>query len=170
MVWERLEADGLLQPGGLGRNPYWLWVILRGGAFEGSKAEILQAAVPKLLEREWDERPPAQRSWRRIEALGRDGQIAAVAQGLAWLSYRTFELARPAPPLDAALGELKKWLEGRVAADGLAARDILGMSRDAQLLSYEAWEGTEGSRPIRFRHDLLRGYLAASAMRPTHRS
>ena len=100
----------------------------------GRRQRPAVAAVPKLLEREWDERPPAQRSWRRIEALGRDGQIAAVAQGLAWLSYRTFELARPAPPLDAALGELKKWLEGRVAADGLEPRDILGMSRDAQSL------------------------------------
>ncbi|MCB8952678.1 MAG: NACHT domain-containing protein, partial [Ardenticatenales bacterium] len=52
-VLARLRKFGLLEPGGLGRNPFWLKLVVQSGAFQGRKGQILRQAVADLLAREW---------------------------------------------------------------------------------------------------------------------
>lgn len=155
-IQERLEGHELLEPRGLGRSPFWLRLIVESGAFEGSKGQILNQAVDTLLAREWDEKPEAQRSWRRV--LPRSEQLEETKRGLAWLGYRMFVENQVAIEWDGALGELAKWLERRIGVERLRPQDILGLGRDAQLLVYELG-------PVRFRHRLLQEFMTAWALR-----
>jgi predicted NACHT family NTPase len=62
----RLEQHRLLESRELGRNPFWLRLIVESGVFEGNRGHILNRAVDTLLAREWDEKPETTRSWRRV--------------------------------------------------------------------------------------------------------
>ena len=72
-ITQRLHDHRLLDPKGLGRNPFWLRLIIESGAFDGNKGQILNIAVQTLMVREWDEKPSVERSWRRV--LPRDEQL-----------------------------------------------------------------------------------------------
>ena len=122
-IRERLEGHSLLEPGGLGRSPFWLRLIVESGAFEGSRGQILNQAVDTLLAREWDEKPEAHRSWRRV--LPRSEQLEETKRGLAWLGYRMFVENQVALKWDVDLDELEKWLERRIGVEGLRPQDIL---------------------------------------------
>ena len=123
-IRERLERQGLLEPGGLGRNPFWLRLIVESGAFRGNKGQILNRAVDTLLAREWD-KPEVKRAWRRV--LPREEQLDETKQGLAWLGYRMAVEKRVAFDWDVAVAELAKWLDGRVRVEGLRPQDVLGL-------------------------------------------
>jgi HEAT repeat protein len=154
-IRERLEWHGLLEPKGLGRNPFWLRLIVKSGAFVGNKGRILIQAVDDLLAREWDKKPEAQRSWRRV--LPRDDQSQETKRALAWLGYRMSVENQVALDGDRALVELAEWLKGRVGVEGLRPQDVLGLGRDAQVLVYEPG-------PVRFRHRLLQEFMTAWAL------
>lgn len=85
-IIERLTKADLLELGGLGRNPFWLRIVVESGVFQGEKGKILDQAVRTLLQREWG-KPEAERSgWQRV--LPRDQQLAESRQALAWLAYQ----------------------------------------------------------------------------------
>ena len=154
-IKERLERHGLLEPGGLGRNPFWLRLIVESGAFEGNKGQILNDAVGELLAREWDAKPAAERSWKRV--FPKDEQLAETQRGLAWLGYRMSVENQVVLNEDQALGKLGEWLAGRVGVEELRPQDVLGLGRDAQILVYEPG-------PVQFRHRLLQEFMTARAL------
>jgi HEAT repeat protein len=154
-ITQRLQNHRLLEPGGLGRNPFWLRLIVASGAFEGNKGQILNTAVDTLLAREWDEKPEVQRSWRRV--LPRDEQLEETKRALAFLGYWMSAANLFAIEHDGVLMALEKgWLAKREQAGvkGLRPQDILGLGRDAQVLVYD-------SGPVRFRHRLLQEFMTA---------
>jgi len=150
----RLQDHQLLDSSGLGRNPFWLKLIVESGAFGGNKAQILKTAVETLLAREWDAKPQSSRSWRRL--LPRDQQLEETKRSLAFLGYWMSVGNLVTVEQDRAFMELTGWLKIREHAGiiGLRPQDILGLGRDAQVLVYEPG-------PIRFRHRLLQEFMTA---------
>lgn len=154
-ITQRLHAHRLLEPGGLGHNPFWLRLIVASGAFEGNKGQILNAAVDKLLAREWDEKPHVERSWQRV--LPRDEQLEETKRALAFLGYWMSAGNMVAIEQEGVLTAFEKgWLALRQQAGvkGLRPQDVLGLGRDAQILVYEPGL-------VRFRHRLLQEFMAA---------
>jgi hypothetical protein len=85
-IWFRLKSQDLLGPGALGRNPFWLGVILQSRVFdEKNRAALLNAAVERLLTREWT-KADSKRSWKRAEE--RDDQLRHTEVCLDWLAYQ----------------------------------------------------------------------------------
>jgi HEAT repeat protein len=162
-IWEGLNTHRLLEPGGLGRNPFWLRLIIEGGAFDGNKQQILNKAVDTLLSREWDDKPEVKRSWLRV--LPRDDQLRETKRGLAWLGYQMSILQKGALPGDQAEDTLKQWLDkrGRVAGE-LRPQDVIGLSQDGQILKYDAQVKRDRSQALEFRHRLLQEFMTASAL------
>ncbi|MCL4704154.1 HEAT repeat domain-containing protein [bacterium] len=154
-ITQRLHAHRLLEAGGLGRNPFWLRLIVASGAFEGNKGQILNTAVDTLLAREWDEKPHVERSWQRV--LPRDEQLEETKRSLAFLGYWMSVGSLVAIEQEGVLTTFEKgWLALRQQAGvrGLRPQDVLGLGRDAQILVYEP-------ELVRFRHRLLQEFMAA---------
>lgn len=152
-IQSQLERDGLLEPGGLGRNPFWLRLIVQNDAFRGNKSQILNDAVDVLLRREKD-KPETRLA--RLRDVPSDEQLRQTKRGLAWLAYRMSVLKRVALSLQTAQNELREWLKMQ-GVEGLRAWDILELGRNAQLLVYQL-------EPVQFRHRLLQEFMAAWAL------
>ena len=152
-----LERAGLLESGGLGRNPFWLRLIVASGTFQGRKGKILKESVQSLLEREWDEKSAAQRAgWTRLSA--KEEQLTETRWALAWLAYRMSEMGVVSLSHDQVVNEiLPTWLNQRSSGARLQAADVVGLGRDAQLLVY--WPG-----PLRFRHRLIQEAMTAQLL------
>ena len=155
-VLARLERAGLLEPGGLGRNPFWLRLVVESGAFQGRKGRILIQSVETLLAREWDKAATQRAGWRR--ALPKEAQLAETRIALAWLAYQMSISGVVSLQQEQVLNDiLPTWLASRSSESGLRASDIVGLGRDAQLLVY--WPG-----PLRFRHRLIQEALTAELL------
>ncbi|MEW5988925.1 MAG: SUMF1/EgtB/PvdO family nonheme iron enzyme, partial [Chloroflexota bacterium] len=152
-VLARLERAGLLEPGGLGRNPFWLQLVVESRAFQGRKGQILNQALDTLLAREWDKPAIKRAGWERV--LPREEQLAETRGALARLAYQMSEAGLVAMDYDGVVQDiLQPWLAQRSSAGRLRPADVVGLGRDAQLLVY--WPG-----PLRFRHRLLQEALTA---------
>jgi HEAT repeat protein len=151
-IWERLEKHKLLEPQGLGRNPFWLKLAVGSGAFIGNKAQIVDDAVDTLLARELEEKAETRRSWRRV--LPHREQLKETKRGLGWLAYQMSKANKTAIDEDQALMLLLEWQKTRVGIEKLRPQDVLGLGQDAQVLEYS-------SDPILFRHRLLQEFMTA---------
>ena len=149
---EALGEHKLLEPNAIGRNPFWLHVILRSGVFRNNKGTILNDAVDALLNREVNYKGGVMRAWKLV--LHADEQVIETKLGISWLAYRMQVTNQSEFDKDRAVIELGDWLTHRIGVDGLRPQDLLGLGRDAQVLNYE-------SGPIRFRHSLLQQHGAA---------
>ena len=158
-VTATLEAEGLLKKGALGRNPFWLDLILKGGTFENNKAKIFDSAVSALLEREWNKKG-SKRLWTR--PLNREEQLLETREGLTWLAYQ-MSVGNKGEEIDGeeTIKIINDYLSKRIGVAGLRPQDILWLGRDAQLIDFNSFTGKNGWQPIRFRHRLIREYLTA---------
>ncbi|HKP54930.1 MAG TPA: HEAT repeat domain-containing protein [Chloroflexia bacterium] len=153
-VWEQLSRYNLLEPEGLGRNPYWLKLIVENRAFAGSKGQILNNAVDKLLRREFDKPPSKRTNWVRHQDVAEALQIRETKFGFAWLGYYLAKTDGILLSEDNALGLLEAYLGSRKSIGSLTSQDLLGLGRDALILTY-------APGPVQFRHRLLAEYGAA---------
>lgn len=151
----QLLKHGLLERDSLGRNPFWLRLILTSGSFEGNKGHILNNAIDVLLFREKDIKPVVDRSWQWN--LPKQEQLDLSKRGLAWLGYIMSFQNQVYLETDQALQELAKWLTRQVGVGKLRPQDILGLGRDAQILVYMPG-------PVRFRHRLIQEFMTAYSM------
>jgi formylglycine-generating enzyme required for sulfatase activity len=151
-IFGRLTKGGLLEPGGLGRNPFWLRIVIESGVFQGEKGKILDQAVNTLLQREWDKPEPERSGWQRV--LPRDQQLAESRQALAWLAYQMSVAGLVVVEKTQGLGWLSVALKQQGSPEQLRAAHVVGLGRDAQLLTYL-------SDKLRFRHRLLQEALTA---------
>ena len=157
-VRARLEAHDLLAPATLGRNPLWLRLILSAKVFEADRARIIDSAIRKAFEREWDEHPDARRDWRRVRP--RDDQFRHTIAALAWLALQMLLNSVREMEFDLARLEVDDALKKRAGVADLSADDVVALARDAQILDYDRATGIG----IRFRHTLLHDFFAALAV------
>ena len=155
-IWERLDKQNLLGEGELGRNPYWLQLMLESKVFHGSKGQILDEAVDRLLQRELREKPDMGRLYSQIpdaeiQARLTKDALAALAEEMSHQHLRSiFE--------NDALSILTAVLENRWKNIPIKAHDVLGLARDAQLISYR-------SEFLYFSHRLVQEFLSAWSLK-----
>jgi HEAT repeat protein len=159
-IWFRLKSQDLLGPGALGRNPFWLGVILQNRVFdEKNRAALLNAAVERLLTREWT-KADSKRSWKRAEE--RDDQLRHTEVCLDWLAYQMTWANCVSLGVDEAKLVTDDCIKKRIGTEVLKPDDVLWLARDALLLDFRA--GGKPDANLRFRHRLLQNYFAAEAM------
>lgn len=158
-IMERLKGEGLLKAGGLGRNPFWLKLIIESGVFGGNKGYVLDAATTILLEREWDDKAGAKREWNRIYA--KNEQLSETKGALSWLAFKMSENGAVFCDNDWAVPVIRDWLSQRNCVEKLRPQDVLALGRDAQLLDYGEGIRMDFKEPVKFRHRLIQEFLAA---------
>lgn len=161
-IWAQLERYNLLKPRGLGKNPFWLRVIVETNVFNRNKGALLNEAVDRLLKREWDEKRENKQQWKRV--LARDVQLEGTKSALSWLAYKMSIETVLAKDSGNASQILSAWLGSKDWYKGLTSHDVVMLGQDAQLLQYTVQRKIE-SQPLQFRHRLLQEFLTAWAMR-----
>ena len=73
--------------------------------------------------------------------------------GLAWLGYKMSSEEKLFDE-EMAIGEVQDWLRTRIRIEELRPQDVLGLGRDAQLITYH-------QGPVRFQHRLLQEFMTA---------
>jgi HEAT repeat protein len=167
-VFSTLKTHGLLDPGGLGRNPFWLQLILQGGTFENNKSKIFDGAISALLKREWD-KGGSKRLWAR--PLTQEEQLFETLEALTSLAHE-LSVRNQGEQIDGeeALTIVSQYLSRRTGIEKLRPQDVLWLARDAQLIDFQSLTGKNKWQPVRFRHRLIREYLTARALSKSHAS
>jgi HEAT repeat protein len=158
-IFSSLEQNQLLSEGGLGRNPFWLDLILKGETFSNSKTEIFASALKALFDREWN-RIGSKRLW--VAALPQDEQFLHTKKSLAELALQ-ISTGQQNEQIDGeeALKVIEKYLSKQTRIEKLRPQDILWLSRDELLVNFDDLADKDRWPPVRFRHRLIREYLTA---------
>lgn len=162
-IFSTLRGYGLLDRGGLARNPFWLELILQGGTFESNKTKIFNNAIDSLLQREWD-KSGTKTLWKRV--LNAEEQLHETRAALANLAHEV-SMRNQGEQIDGpeALSIINDYLLGRVGvANVVRPQDVLWLGRDAQLLYFPLLRSSDGWSPVRFSHRLIREYLTANLL------
>ena len=162
-IFSTLSRNGLLDSGGLARNPFWLKLILQGGTFENNKPKIFDDAINSVLQREWDKAGKKSRWRRHFDAAEQLMETRAALANLAEeVSTRNQGETIDGP---AALSVFDKYISGRTGVTGvLRPQDVLLLGLDAQLLYFPPLRSDSDWPPIRFSHRLIREYLTANLL------
>jgi|GEM_PF-1058475 len=158
-IFSSLEQNQLLSEGGLGRNPFWLDLILKGETFSNSKTEIFASALKALFDREWN-RVGSKRLW--VAALPQDEQFLHTKNSLAELALQ-ISTGQQNEQIDGeeALKVIEKYLSKQTRIEKLRPQDILWLARDELLVNFDDLADKDRWPPVRFRHRLIREYLTA---------
>ena len=162
-IFSTLRGHGLLDKGGLARNPFWLELILQGGTFENNKTKIFDQAIDSLLRREWH-KTGTKPLWNRV--LNGEEQLLETRAALASLAHEV-SIRNAGEQIDGreALRIVSDHLSGRVGVTNiLRPQDVLLLGRDAQLLYFRPPRSNEDWQPVRFNHRLIREYLTANLL------
>jgi HEAT repeat protein len=156
---ENLERYGLLQTGGIGRNPFWLKIILIFNIFERTRSKILEELTNKVLRRELIDKGQKNRSSWKIE-LPTKIQCKETKYALAWLAFQmsinNLFILKEENENSTLDGKriISDWLINRNIGSKLLYQYILGIGRDSQILNYNL-------ENIVFSHRLLQEYLSS---------
>lgn len=158
-IFSSLEQNQLLSEGGLGRNPFWLDLILKSETFSNSKTEIFAGALKALFDREWD-RVGSKRLW--VAALPKDEQFLHTKNSLAELALQ-ISTRQQGEQIDGedALKIVENYLSQQTRIEKLRPQDVLWLARDELLVNFDDLANKDRWPPIRFRHRLIREYLTA---------
>jgi HEAT repeat protein len=158
-IFSSLEQNQLLGEGGLGRNPFWLDLILKGETFSNSKTEIFASALKELFDREWS-RVGSKRLW--VAALPKDEQFLHTKNSLAELALQ-ISTRQQGEQIDGedALKIIENYLSRQTRIEKLRPQDVLWLARDELLINFDDLADKDRWPPVRFRHRLIREYLTA---------
>lgn len=158
-IFSSLEQNQLLIEGGLGRNPFWLDLILEAETFSNSKTEIFASALKALFDREWN-RGGSKRLW--VAALPKDEQFLHTKNSLAELALE-ISTRQQGEQIDGedALKIVENYLSHQTRIEKLRPQDVLWLARDELLINFDDLADKDRWPPVRFRHRLIREYLTA---------
>lgn len=160
-IWVQLNRYNLLEPKGLGRNPFWLRLIVKSNAFNHDKSALLNEAVDDLFGREWTEKRENKQLWNR--ALPQDVQLEATKSALGWLAYQMSLQNVVTIDSDKASQIVSAWLVTKDRFKTLTSLDVVMLGQDAQLLRYRVQQRIE-RQPLKYNHRLLQEFFTAWAM------
>jgi HEAT repeat protein len=158
-VYAELRDRGFLEPGGLGRNAFWLVELIRAGGGQRARSAILRAATDAAFRYELEKLPGSRRTWRRPEDVSDDAYVDTCRSALCELALhmrlnRTETLEQVRQLLTGWLNEVHT-----VGAVWSTPDQILELARDAGVLARTL-------DPVGFSHRLVQeNFLAAGVAR-----
>jgi HEAT repeat protein/energy-coupling factor transporter ATP-binding protein EcfA2 len=153
--FEELRNKNLLGERDIGRNPYWLKMVVESGLYTPNRGALLRKFAERLIRREIKEKPEERKrrpEWKivplevEMDALGRLALAMHREQRIGYTGEKGWETARGV--IRAALGDLP-----------YKPDDILGEAESATLLRIKYKERVE------FVHQLVQEFFAAWALR-----
>ncbi len=154
-----LERLDLLKPNEVGRNPFWLSLMIRDDIFNKDQEIVLDKSISRLLETEWRKGKEKLR-WNKKTPM--EAQVSETRRLLGALAYEMIGGGTTSLEFNA----VKTIIEAQTKESNpleLTAFDVIGFAQDAQILeSMRLYKEVTGS--IRFRHELLKEFLCASQM------
>ena len=153
--FEELRNKNLLGERGIGRNPYWLKMVVESGLYTRNRGALFRQFAERLIRREIEEKPEERKrrpEWKivplevEMDALGRLALAMQREQRICYTGEKGWETARGV--IRAALGDLP-----------YKPDDVLGEAESATLLR------TKYKKRVEFVHQLVQEFFAAWALR-----
>ena len=153
--FEELRNKNLLGERGIGRNPYWLKMVVESGLYTRNRGALFRQFAERLIRREIEEKPEERKrrpEWKivplevEMDALGRLALAMQREQRIGYSGEKGWEMAREAI---------------RDALDDPSYRpeDVLGEAEAATLVR------TKYKERVEFVHQLVQEFFAAWALR-----
>ncbi len=153
--FEELRNKNLLGEKGIGRNPYWLRMVVESGLYTRNRGALFRKFAERLIRREIEEKPEERKrrpEWKivplevEMDALGSLALAMHREQRIGYSGEQGWEMARRA--IRAALGDLP-----------YTPDDVLGQAEAATLVR------TRYKERVEFVHQLVQEFFAAWALR-----
>jgi HEAT repeat protein len=153
--FEELKSKGLLKSRGIGRNPYWLRMIVESGLYTRNRGVLFLRFAEKLIQREIAEKPEGRKrnpNWRivpleiEMEALGKLALAMHEAHRIGFADEAGWDAGRTA--IRNSLRDLPYLPD-----------DVLGEAEAATLVSMEP------TKRVEFVHQLVQEFFVAYALR-----
>ena len=144
----KLREHGLLEEGGLGRNPYWLRMITASGVHSPNQARVLEAFCRNTIKRELN-KGSSDWPWESVDD---------VLEVLAYVGRRMTELSW----VGAGFDSLEPWLEEYEAERNqeCSAAELLEFAQAATLMRFSRRE-----KRLEFSHHLVQEFFSAYDLR-----
>jgi HEAT repeat protein len=144
--YNKLETEQLLERGGIGRNPYWLKLMVEAGVYSPNKGKVIYGYVEKLLTREID----ITKSPKSADFIPKDYLLIALANlGMTLEKENLLSLIGKD-----ALNRAWSIMEGSLS-NQYSGKVILEKAKDATLLKQD------GIDKVTFVHPLLQTFFVA---------
>ena len=157
---ERLELESkeLLVEGGIGRNPYWLKMMVQSGVYTPNRGRLFRDFTRELIGRELEVTPPEarrrKRDWKRVP-------LNDEMDALASLALKMYEMGAIGLGGEAGKTIAEQAIQEAIG-DGkpYSVLDVFGLAQDAMLL-----EADEERESVRFSHQLVQEFFTAYKLR-----
>ena len=155
-IAETLKNNNLLSDNGLGRNAFWLSLMVEQNIFGADYVVILDKSINKLMQDELD-KPKTPNRWEKNLPI--ELQINETRLALSALAFDMVRNEKTTFEFDETKALIDKFIKARDQKK-LSAYDVIGLAQDSHIL--ETTRFTSGKQyPVRFRHPLLRDFMAA---------
>jgi len=151
-IFNKLKNHHFLDPGGIGRNPFWLEILIVSGVLEGNEGKILNDSINFILDREYD-KPRGNRFWKKKE-FNRDNQRKYARTVFSYIAYKMSQLNRVVINTNYTKQFLNEWIKLNFPQN-LIFEDIITQGKDSKILDYTIED------KIKFRHRLLQEFFTA---------
>lgn len=155
-IAKALKDNNLIEDNGLGRNPFWLSLMVEQNIFGANYVVVLDQSIDKLMRSEF-EKPKSSNRWDR--KLPIDTQVIETRLALSALAFEMICADKTVLEFDDAKNTIEKFILDR-NAENLRGHDVIGLAQDSHILELAKLSGGK-QNPVRFRHPLLRDFMAA---------
>lgn len=145
-----LQCNNMLSERGLGRNPYWLKMMVESGLYTRNRGALFEYFARRLIQRELDKSPVRPRP----SVVLLEDELEA----LSYLAYLMSDTGQVSLALERAEEELARWVEHRRLE--YKPRKILDEAEAATLMRL-SWRENRAE----FAHQLMQEFFAAYALR-----
>lgn len=140
-----LTYNNMLEEHGLGRNPYWLKMMVESDLYTRNRGALFENFTRHLIQRELD---------KGVNTVSVDAEMDA----LSYLAYIMSDAGQVGIALEKAKSELENWLKHK----GLewTSNQVLHDADSATLLRLSSWE-----ERVEFSHELVQEFYTTYALR-----
>ncbi len=157
--FDQLQKKNLLGEGGVGRNPYWLRMIVESGLYTVNRGALFRSFAEKLIRREIEEKPEERKhkpEWTTVP-------VEIEMEALATVALAMHDEKRIGFSDDAGFARARAAIRDSLGDLRYSVDDILGEAQAATLLRVQF------KRRVEFAHQLVQEFFAAYALRSESR-
>lgn len=154
--FDELQRKNLLGDGGIGRNPYWLKMIVGSGVYTINRGALFRSFAEELIRREIDEKPEERKrrpDWKMVP-------VEIEMEALAALALAMHEERRIGFSDETGWNKARAAIGKSIGDLPYSPDDILGEAQASTLLRVQL------KKRVEFVHQLVQEFFAAYALQP----